>query len=323
MCIRDRENVERMQRMQEYHREQILEKIERDAEKARAIKYEQQEMMTKRMQMRSEIDSNKQHLMDKMEKVKSGKLDIGSIYQEFGKKMESNDSTYKSRPMGQSVQNQNFSQRREKNERSLQQEPRRKQPQLNPINHSAQKQQYQGPVSYSQFKQPLNKQLYELPLQNNSNLNQYKQQPQQPQQPQQAIVEQHPQQQKQQNVSEIKRMVEELKIQQNHEMLQILEEEQKYEDERTIRMERSIDNGEKKKLEKAFGIERAKAQKRITQLSQQHDKVIENVIKLSLIHISEPTRQAEISYAVFCLKKKKKKQLKMIIYGIINVQHPR
>src|SRR5674476_1141625 len=30
---------------------------------------------------------------------------------------------------------------------------------------------------------------------------------------------------------------------------------------------------------------------------------------LSLIHISEPTRQAEISYAVFCLKKKIKNQL--------------
>ena len=29
---------------------------------------------------------------------------------------------------------------------------------------------------------------------------------------------------------------------------------------------------------------------------------------LSLIHISEPTRQAEISYAVFCLKKKKNNQ---------------
>src|SRR5665213_4203595 len=27
------------------------------------------------------------------------------------------------------------------------------------------------------------------------------------------------------------------------------------------------------------------------------------VLNLSLIHISEPTRQAEISYAVFCLKK--------------------
>ena len=30
-------------------------------------------------------------------------------------------------------------------------------------------------------------------------------------------------------------------------------------------------------------------------------------VELSLIHISEPTRQAEISYAVFCLKKKKKR----------------
>ena len=28
-------------------------------------------------------------------------------------------------------------------------------------------------------------------------------------------------------------------------------------------------------------------------------------VGLSLIHISEPTRQAEISYAVFCLKKKR------------------
>ena len=32
---------------------------------------------------------------------------------------------------------------------------------------------------------------------------------------------------------------------------------------------------------------------------------------LSLIHISEPTRQAEISYAVFCLKKKKKTKQKI------------
>ena len=30
------------------------------------------------------------------------------------------------------------------------------------------------------------------------------------------------------------------------------------------------------------------------------------IVNLSLIHISEPTRQAEISYAVFCLKKKNK-----------------
>ena len=36
----------------------------------------------------------------------------------------------------------------------------------------------------------------------------------------------------------------------------------------------------------------------------------DSTLNLSLIHISEPTRQAEISYAVFCLKKKKKKKLK-------------
>src|SRR5680860_1180161 len=32
------------------------------------------------------------------------------------------------------------------------------------------------------------------------------------------------------------------------------------------------------------------------------------ILKLSLIHISEPTRRTPISYAVFCLKKKKKTQ---------------
>src|SRR5450756_3245365 len=36
-------------------------------------------------------------------------------------------------------------------------------------------------------------------------------------------------------------------------------------------------------------------------------KDLNNHSKLSLIHISEPTRLGMISYAVFCLKKKKKK----------------
>ena len=39
-------------------------------------------------------------------------------------------------------------------------------------------------------------------------------------------------------------------------------------------------------------------------------KILCTMMSLSLIHISEPTRQAEISYAVFCLKKKKKKNYK-------------
>src|SRR5674476_266616 len=45
-----------------------------------------------------------------------------------------------------------------------------------------------------------------------------------------------------------------------------------------------------------------------TQIRRQSDfeiTVLSRDSHLSLIHISEPTRQAEISYAVFCLKKKK------------------
>src|SRR5450756_2903151 len=40
------------------------------------------------------------------------------------------------------------------------------------------------------------------------------------------------------------------------------------------------------------------------------DAVEGNIENLSLIHISEPTRLGMISYAVFCLKKKKKKKIK-------------
>src|SRR5665647_3943622 len=36
---------------------------------------------------------------------------------------------------------------------------------------------------------------------------------------------------------------------------------------------------------------------------------IRKIFLLSLIHISEPTRRTPISYAVFCLKKKKKKNI--------------
>ena len=44
----------------------------------------------------------------------------------------------------------------------------------------------------------------------------------------------------------------------------------------------------------------------------------DTVVDLSLIHISEPTRQAEISYAVFCLKKKKKHELVRIEHSSKN-----
>eukprot|EP00658_Telonema_sp_P-2_P082205 TRINITY_DN862_c0_g2_i8.p1 TRINITY_DN862_c0_g2~~TRINITY_DN862_c0_g2_i8.p1 ORF type:complete len:129 (-),score=21.09 TRINITY_DN862_c0_g2_i8:39-425(-) len=42
---------------------------------------------------------------------------------------------------------------------------------------------------------------------------------------------------------------------------------------------------------------------------------------LSLIHISEPTRLLSISYAVFCLKKKKKKNKNILSYMCISVNN--
>ena len=47
-----------------------------------------------------------------------------------------------------------------------------------------------------------------------------------------------------------------------------------------------------------------------------HAEDYDTVLDLSLIHISEPTRLGMISYAVFCLKKKKKKTEKKRIEEI-------
>src|SRR5678815_3668178 len=44
-------------------------------------------------------------------------------------------------------------------------------------------------------------------------------------------------------------------------------------------------------------------------------QVADDLLDLSLIHISEPTRLLSISYAVFCLKKKKKNK-KRIAYRV-------
>eukprot|EP00658_Telonema_sp_P-2_P047866 TRINITY_DN3643_c0_g1_i2.p1 TRINITY_DN3643_c0_g1~~TRINITY_DN3643_c0_g1_i2.p1 ORF type:complete len:128 (+),score=31.13 TRINITY_DN3643_c0_g1_i2:134-517(+) len=44
-------------------------------------------------------------------------------------------------------------------------------------------------------------------------------------------------------------------------------------------------------------------------------------VRLSLIHISEPTRLLSISYAVFCLKKKKKARHKIQEYKYIHAKY--
>src|SRR5664279_1666875 len=57
----------------------------------------------------------------------------------------------------------------------------------------------------------------------------------------------------------------------------------------------------------ALSIERATGVMVSPMLKMSHEGFGRMVLILSLIHISEPTRRTPISYAVFCLKKKKKK----------------
>ena len=52
-----------------------------------------------------------------------------------------------------------------------------------------------------------------------------------------------------------------------------------------------------------LGLVQALVQELVQVLVQ--ELVLESVLELSLIHISEPTRRRGISYAVFCLKKKR------------------
>ena len=44
----------------------------------------------------------------------------------------------------------------------------------------------------------------------------------------------------------------------------------------------------------------------IKYVAEKGNQAVYQYVELSLIHISEPTRRTPISYAVFCLKKKKK-----------------
>jgi hypothetical protein len=74
---------------------------------------------------------------------------------------------------------------------------------------------------------------------------------------------------------EIKRLkVEKIKSIQNREMLQVLEEEQKLEASRDLRLRESTNDQERETLERDFGKERSKAQKRIKNMMRNHKEVL-------------------------------------------------
>lgn len=64
------------------------------------------------------------------------------------------------------------------------------------------------------------------------------------------------------------REIDNLKVQQNHDMLLVLEEEQEKERQRELQLRSVFDPQDRKKMEKVFGMERAKAHARIQQLAE-------------------------------------------------------
>ena len=62
-------------------------------------------------------------------------------------------------------------------------------------------------------------------------------------------------------------------------------------------------------IENFIALKEELLQKGYTFRSETDTEVVAQLLDLSLIHISEPTRLGMISYAVFCLKKKKKKKI--------------
>lgn len=73
--------------------------------------------------------------------------------------------------------------------------------------------------------------------------------------------------------------VEMMRQQNNNELLAILEEEQKEEAQREMKLREVTDENERKRLEKIFGIERARASERIVNTSTQHEIDLQNEMK--------------------------------------------
>jgi hypothetical protein len=62
-------------KVQEYEKEKLMNKIEDKMSKAEQIKYEREQLLDQRQLMKKEIEKQKRDMMDKIDKLKQGKID--------------------------------------------------------------------------------------------------------------------------------------------------------------------------------------------------------------------------------------------------------
>jgi len=75
---RDRqETVERIQRIQQYEREKVMEKIQNDDTRTLQVKVERDNLLAARREMRSQADKQKEEMMKAFERMQlKGKIDV-------------------------------------------------------------------------------------------------------------------------------------------------------------------------------------------------------------------------------------------------------
>ncbi len=71
------ETVERIQRIQQYEREKVMEKIQSDDVRTLQLKAERNNLLAARREMRSQADKQKEEMMKAFEKMQAkGKIDV-------------------------------------------------------------------------------------------------------------------------------------------------------------------------------------------------------------------------------------------------------
>ena len=75
------ETVKRIQKMAEYQRQKVLEKIEDENEKAKNVRLQKEALLETRKKLRKEVDAQKQNVLLEFEKMKKkGRINVPIIY---------------------------------------------------------------------------------------------------------------------------------------------------------------------------------------------------------------------------------------------------
>lgn len=81
----------RLQRAQEFEREQLLQKIEEDNKRSEQIRREREELMRNREALRQQIERDKQRILNDFEEMKQGKIKPEEIADKYGYEFKNKD----------------------------------------------------------------------------------------------------------------------------------------------------------------------------------------------------------------------------------------